>query len=127
MQLLGQLHVAARAQPPDPGGVAGHEGLRKHDQLGASAGGLVDCGHDFGQRGGAVEERRRVLDDGDATHDHTCPARIHFSPTATPSRIIVSVASILGPRTTPRHSSLPYLGLCVSHSKATSPPDTVAV
>jgi hypothetical protein len=55
------------------------------------------------------------------------PARIHFSPTATPSRTIAKLASRRGPRTVPRHTSLPYRALSVSAWKAISLAETVAV
>jgi hypothetical protein len=55
------------------------------------------------------------------------PATSHFSPAGLPLRTIVIVTSSLRPRATPFHSSLPYLELSVSASKAMVSPAGAAV
>src|SRR5882672_5748994 len=68
MQPLAERHVAAGPKPPDPGRIPGNEGLGKDDQPRPGLRGFVDRDYRLGERRRAIEEHRRLLNDGDARH-----------------------------------------------------------
>ncbi len=68
VQLLRQPPVAARLQPPYPGGVAGDEGFRKYNQPCSLVGGILYQLHRPCDGLFPVQKDRRFLNDGKLDH-----------------------------------------------------------
>ncbi len=69
MDFARKSHVAARPQAPDPGRITGDISLGKYQQRCAVAGRLVHRRERGLDRLCAVEQNRRLLDDGDFGHE----------------------------------------------------------
>jgi len=68
VERLGERHVAARPQPPDPYGIAGDVGLRKDHQLCTVGGALLDGPDRVGKGARTVEQLRGSLNDCELGH-----------------------------------------------------------